>query len=348
MGTGVVEVSRALFEEHLLPAVQAHLPDVAMHGVFGLFGYGSEAYGLDDDLSRDHHWGLRIDCLLPQDLLESLGDALQGVAAEALPGEFRGVALRTGHHAGAGLALDGLEAFLARTIGIPHAPQTNEEWLALPEEDVLHITNGEVWSDPEGQFSSIRQALLGYYPEPVRLRRIAHWCRYFSGMGVYALHRALARGNTYYASIAFGKAIRWGAQLAFLADRVYCPYDKWTFAYLDKLPRFATRLPNLLNAASSLACGWPRKQELLNELADMIDAALVEDGVIRPHERFTGSPTSGYRLLEHAYAEIIQGLPAELKTVVPQWDQVYLEQFHSGYVDSLELNEWDQILGLRG
>ena len=26
-------------------------------------------------------------------------------------------------------------------------------------------------------------------PEPVRLRRIAHWCRYYSGMGTYALKR---------------------------------------------------------------------------------------------------------------------------------------------------------------
>ena len=61
----------------------------------------------------------------------------------------------------------------------------------------------------------------------------------------------------------------------------------------------------------------------------------------------TGSPTSGYRLLEHAYAEIIQGLPEEIKGVVPLWDQIYLEQFHSRYVDSLDLSAWDTILGLQ-
>jgi hypothetical protein len=72
----------------------------------------------------------------------------------------------------------------------------------------------------------------------------------------------------------------------------------------------------------------------------------VADGIIAPHARFAGSPTSGYRLLEHAYAEIIQRLPAEIKTVVPVWDQVYLERFHSGYVDTVDLDEWDQILNL--
>ena len=59
-----------------------------------------------------------------------------------------------------------------------------------------------------------------------------------------------------------------------------------------------------------------------------------------------------YRGITHSLAEraidtIIQGLPAEIKTIVPVWDQVYLEQFHSGYVDSLDLGAWDRILGLQ-
>ena len=73
---------------------------------------------------------------------------------------------------------------------------------------------------------------------------------------------------------------------------------------------------------------------------------MVEDGIIKPHPKFIGSATSGYRLLEHAYAEIIKGLPAEIKTVVPVWDQIYLEQFHSGYVDTLEMDVWHGLLNL--
>jgi hypothetical protein len=74
---------------------------------------------------------------------------------------------------------------------------------------------------------------------------------------------------------------------------------------------------------------------------------MVADGVIRAHPRFLGSPTSGYRLLEHAYAELIQEAPEELRQVVPVWDQVHLESFHSGYVAGLEMEKWDAILGLR-
>ncbi len=74
---------------------------------------------------------------------------------------------------------------------------------------------------------------------------------------------------------------------------------------------------------------------------------MVADGIIKPHPKFQESPTSGYRLLEHAYAEIIQGLPDEIKTIVPVWDQIYMEEFHSGFVASLDLATWDEMLQLK-
>jgi hypothetical protein len=82
-------------------------------------------------------------------------------------------------------------------------------------------------------------------------------------------------------------------------------------------------------------------------MSDILDQTMVADGIIQPHAKYAVSPTSGYRLMEHAYAEIIQGLPVEIKTVVPIWDQIYLESFHSGFVNSLDLATWDEILGLK-
>ena len=139
--------------------------------------------------------------------------------------------------AGSGLAPESLRDYLLRTIGIDHAPSQYLEWLSIPEEDIIHVINGEVWHDPVGEFSVIREVLNGYYPEPVRLRRIAHWCRYFSGMGAYALKRAILRENDYYANITFTRAIRLAVQLAFLLEQQYFPYDKWTYTYFCNLPR---------------------------------------------------------------------------------------------------------------
>jgi hypothetical protein len=135
-------------------------------------------------------------------------------------------------------------------------------------------------------------------------------------------------------------------QLAFLMDRCYFPYDKWLMAYFERLPRLSTSLHPLVMEAVELSTPWERKLDLLHALSEVLDATLVADGLIESHPPFNGSPTSGYRLLEHAYAEIIQSLPDEIKDVVPVWDQIYLEQFHARYVDGLDLAAWDKLLCL--
>jgi hypothetical protein len=342
----IIEVSRTFFRKIVLPILEREFPEETAQTAFGLFGYGSEALGLDDAYSRDHHFGLRIDALMPDALFQSRAQAMMHAVTVNLPSHYEGYSLREGHLAGAGLALDSREAFLRRTIGMDHIPQTYTEWLRLPEEDILHIINGEVWHDAAGDFTAIRSALRDYYPEPVRRRRIAHWCRYFSGMGTYALKRALLRNDTFYATTRFANALRWGIQLAFLLDRCYFPYDKWLMVYFDRLPRLNTPLRPLIEEAIELSTPWERKLDLLHAISEVLDATLVADGLIQPHPPFAGSPTSGYRLLEHAYAEIIQSLPDEIKEIVPVWDQVYLEQFHSRYVDGLNLAAWDRLLGL--
>src|SRR5438874_9926454 len=111
MSQGIVEVSCALFHEVVLPALERALPVETAQAAFGLFGYGSEAYGMDDELSRDHHWGLRMDGLLPEALLNTRGEAMRRAVADTLPNEFRGYRLREGHLKGAGLSLDSLEGF---------------------------------------------------------------------------------------------------------------------------------------------------------------------------------------------------------------------------------------------
>lgn len=347
MSESIIDISRSFFLEIVQPILAQHFPDVMSVTAFGVFGYGSEALRLDDEFSRDHHWGLRIDAMMPDDVFDRNRSAVMETLEAYLPDTYRGQSLRQAHLAGAGLAPDKLSAFLQRTIGLSRAPQTYEEWLRIPEADIIHVINGEVWSDPLGEFTSVRQALNKYYPEPVRLRRIAHWCRFYSGMGTYALRRAILRDNDFYATTRFSNAIRLGIQLAFLLDKTYFPYDKWLMAYFERLPRLAKPLQPLVDEAVRLSTSWERKSRLLDQISDVLDQAMVADGIIRPHGRFKSSPTSGYRLMEHAYAEIIQGLPPQIKPIVPVWDQIYMESFHAGYVDSVDMHTWDEILQLR-
>ena len=346
MSESIIDISRQFFEEIVLPILQRHFPQETAQTAFGVFGYGSEALRLDDEFSRDHHWGLRIDALMPKAVFTSRREEMLRVLAENLPAAYQGHSLREGHLIGAGLAPDNLEDFLLRTIGLDRAPQSHAEWLQILEEDIIHVINGEVWHDPAGSFSQVRQLFADYYPEPVRLRRIAHWCRFFSGMGTYALKRAILRQNDFYATTRFSNAIRLGIQLAFLLDKQYFPYDKWLMHYFARLPRLAAPMLPLVEEAVRLDTSWERKLALLYQIADILDETMVADGIIAPHQKFRPSPTSGYRLQEHAYAEIIQGLPADLKGIVPVWDQVHMERFHSRYVDSVPLAAWDDLLQL--
>ena len=347
MSESIVDVSHRFYDKVVAPILAARFPDELALAAIGVFGQGSEVLRLDDEFSSDHHWGLRIDALFPHKVYAARGAEIREVVAALLPPSFEGHSLREAHVAGAGLAPESQRNYLRRTIGIDHAPQSNLEWLSIPEEDIIHVVNGEVWHDPMGEFTAIRNVLNGYYPEPVRLRRIAHWCRYFSGMGAYALKRAILRQNDYYANITFTRAIRLGVQLAFLLEKRYFPYDKWTYTYFTKLPRLAEPLKPLVDEAVKLSTGWERKLELLHEMSDVLDRFMVEDGIIAPHPPFSPSPTSGYRVLEHAYAEIIHGLPDDLKGIVPTWDQIPFESFHSEFVGSIPLDTWDGMLQLK-
>ena len=169
MSQSITEISRQFFHKIILPLIEREFPEVVAETAFGIFGYGSEAYGHDDEYSRDHHWGLRIDALMPDSLFRSHRDPLVQIVRANIPASFGGYSLRAGHIAGAGLAPDSLHAFLTRTIGIDHAPSTYSEWLHLPEEDIIHVVNGEVWHDPSGRFTAIRRTFENHYPEPVRL-----------------------------------------------------------------------------------------------------------------------------------------------------------------------------------
>ncbi|MGV8984904.1 MAG: DUF4037 domain-containing protein [Cypionkella sp.] len=342
----IIDESHDFWTEVAVPRLQAHFPSETARMAAGFFGYGSEVLRLDDDFSTDHHFGLRVNILLPQSLMDTKGQAIEDMLAAELPQTWRNRELREGYTRTKGVSLASLDHHLLSTIGLNHPPQTHADWLQIPEEDITHIIAGEVWHDPSGQFSAIRTALLNYYPEPVRLRRLAHWSRYFSGMGVYALKRALLRNNTLYASTTFARSLRWGVQMAFMLDRTYYPYDKWLTEMFHRLPRMGPRLAHIVDKAPLLSTPWEEKLTLLHEMSDILDQTMVEDGLIAPHPRYKVSDTSGYRLLESAYAELIQKCPDEIKTVVPQWEQVHWESFHSAFVGGVDLATWRRMLVL--
>ena len=92
---------------------------------------------------------------------------------------------------------------------------------------------------------------------------------------------------------------------------------------------------------SVVSLSWDPSKVALSTLALRLDSLGHA-----PHPPLAGSESSGYRLLERAYAEIIQQLPAEIVPIVPVWDQVHWESFHSQYVASIDMETWQGLLNL--
>ena len=341
-----LDLGRAFFQEVVRPAMEKTCPQLIEKAACGRFGLGSECLGLDDAISQDHHWAPRVDIVLPEKVFQQEAQELFTRVIREFPSEFRGFPIEAAHVGGAGLSPESIDSFLMRWIGRTTPPESNKDWLDIAEEDIINVINGEVWHDGLGEFTRVRETFQAYYPDLVWKRRIAHWCRYASGWGLYKMHRAIMRDNLPFAFLALGVTIKLTMELAFLLNRTYYPYDKWLYTLFQKLPRLAPELDPLITEAMQAETPWPRRIALFEDMHDILDDDMVAQGLIAPHVKYKKSPTSGYRLLEAAYADLCRQLPRDILQHIPLWDQIYLERFHCDYVKDLDAQEWIHVLDL--
>ena len=57
MTTSIIDISRDFFTQIVKPILEKEFPTETKQIAFGIFGYGSEVLRMDDEYSRDHHWG---------------------------------------------------------------------------------------------------------------------------------------------------------------------------------------------------------------------------------------------------------------------------------------------------
>ncbi|MEZ3435490.1 MAG: DUF4037 domain-containing protein, partial [Lachnospiraceae bacterium] len=103
----------------------------------------------------------------------------------------------------------------------------NNKWLLLQEDKIALSINGEIFRDDLNIFSSIREKIKGYYPEKVRLLKLADQIHIFSQNGQYNYGRMMARGDYVTAGICISQAIKSAMSIVYLLNRTYAPYYKW-------------------------------------------------------------------------------------------------------------------------
>jgi len=231
-----LDLAERYFQAEGRPMLAQRFADRLDRMAAGLVGDGSECYGFDDVLSRDHDWGPSF-CiwLLPGDA-RAFGADLQA-ALNDLPPTFEGYGPRLESRWGEGrVGVFEIGAFYRRFIGLERPPSELAEWLMLPENALAACTNGRVFVDSPGEFTRFREALLAFYPEDVRKKKIAARCMTMGQAGQYNFPRSVKRGDRFAARYAETKFCADALSAAFLLNRRYTPFYKWMHRAVKDLP----------------------------------------------------------------------------------------------------------------
>ena len=254
-----LELSQRFFESHGLPLLQQEFGRYADRIAVGLVGDGSDCFGFDDHLSRDHDWGPGFCVWLLHDDYDAIARPLQE-AIDRLPKTFAGYGPRRVSQGGTGrVGVFEIARFYQGFIGLDHLPGDLDEWLLIPENSLAACTNGKVFWDPLGEFSRWRTVLSAFYPEDVRLKRIASRCMTIGQSGQYNFPRCVQREEYFCVRYAETKCCADVISLVFLLNRRYTPFYKWMHRAVKDLPILGTyvhrQIAAIVNEADYLKRG---------------------------------------------------------------------------------------------
>ncbi len=309
-----LDLARRLYEEHGRELMERHIPDLVPQAAVGLVGEGSECFGFDDDISRDHDWGPAFCLWLPGDVLEENEDRLEEMLAR-LPSTFEGFSVRMGP--GDRIGRVGplpLEGFYRRYLNVPRCPRTVGEWRAVPETFLAVATNGEVFADPSGVFSGIRKELLDFYPEDIRIKKLAARCVAAAQAGQYNLPRMLSRYACTAVNICRARFIEAVTSMVFLLHRRYMPFYKWADRALAGLSPLGASVSASLAQLSALSPVEHRAEDfsvIIEDICQRMADCLVEQGLSRSRDPWLYEQAP--EVQSHIRLEGLRNMPVDLE-----------------------------------
>lgn len=272
-----MELSRLYYEEVCKPAIEKEAGELTERTAVGLVGEGSECYGYDDEISRDHDFGPSCCFWLTKEVYRTYGGKLREIL-DSLPKSFMSFpALKMSEWGGGRRGVLNTESFYRKFTGKENGPETLDEWRMIPETNLSIVTNGSVFSDPLGEFTKIRNRLLEYYPEDIRLDKIASRCMKIAQSGQYNLGRCLKRGEFVAARIAEAEFINESIYMIYLLNKKYMPFYKWMHKDMQFLPILGKEVHNLLNNLISIQNS--EKPETAEKICGLIINELKMQGI---------------------------------------------------------------------
>lgn len=281
----------------------------------GLLGWGSDVLGYEDARSTDHDWAPRATVLVRDAAVAPVREAVE----TGLPERFRGWPVRVPVH-------DGPVGSLVEVVTLPSWCRDRLgfdatrcagtlDWLATPQQALLGVTSGAVFSDPTGALRRLREA-LSWYPDSLwRWMLACQWTRIAQEQPFVG--RTAEVGDAVGCAVLVARLARDAMRLALLQARAYAPYSKWLGSAFTRLPD-----PEGLGALLTEAVREPfptsadRLNEALAVLADRQAAlgltAPVDASVRRFHSRpwsVVGAEAIAAALLPTVGDELLRRLP---------------------------------------
>lgn len=226
--------------------IQQTFPYYFSRMAIGLVGYGSECLGFDDCLSTDHDFGPGFCIWLTDEDYDAIGNDLQQLY-DQLPKTYHGYTRITSKHGDGRVGVFKIKDFYYQFVGeIPYTPL---QWIHIPVHGLMLATNGLIFEDSLQEFTKIRQHLLQYYPEDVRIKKIVTQIAKMAQSGQYNYARLMQRQEYVASEIAITEFMEACMACIYLLNRCYYPFYKWMHHGLVSLPLLSAIADDLTNLA---------------------------------------------------------------------------------------------------
>ncbi len=323
MGTAL-EISRRCFDEVIHPLLKSHHAPIVDRLAVALAGMGSDVLGLDDEISRDHHWGPRAAVLVSREDRDQVG-AISRTLAEHLPETYEGYRVHLDAKTRTGICVDVIDSYLHWFLGTDALPEQEEDWFGLCETDLLHVTAGEVFHDPAGWLTEVRSR-LAYYPDRVWRKRVADACMVVTGRDApYNLHRVSRRGDEVTSLVYLGQTLRRMLELGFAIERRYAPCPKWQHRLFSRLGGCSSEVLTLVEQVLA-ETSWRERVDGLIAINHVFARRLAELGLTGPPQMqpFDDSLTdlTLYTSAKEIYAELPPEWLVRSFNPIESWEKI--------------------------
>lgn len=280
-----MKLSKMFYKDVIQPLMKKYFPNLPYSA--GLTGHGSDVLGYDTPTSIDHNWGPHLNIFLKYSDYVTWAPRVDEMLRICLPYTYKGFSTNftksdpeaylkqvqeyitegdVNHLCG----IYSIRGFLKHYL---HFDRDEEiglyDWLTFPEQNLLEATAGEVFYDGLGELEPMRK-LFSYYPRDVWLYAIrVQWGKIGNELQFHA--RTGEISDELGSRILAARMVDLITEMAFLLERKYKPYLKWSGTAFRQLKLGKKLLVILLKIEAT--GNWKKRQELINQAHKILGEA---------------------------------------------------------------------------